>query len=365
MRFLNAVGGGIVRRVDRDVALVEEEDGFETPVLIKECVVIESGRRQDDGALPVDKQEAARRAVRQSALVAPPDDDDEPELPLVETRTGERLGLYLAFVPETVSRLGSTTFETYLINDSNYYLDYTYAVSGETGEWNLSARGTIEPNVQVCIERFGQESVNRFGRVSVQALAYKRGKSYTCKEPVSALLRIDPVKFYKLHTFGSNEFFDEKAWVLPLVEGDLPVAEIPVDAKALEKAMHEKNTPPRPAKVSRPKAPKEGPVEGRPAYTRTGRYHGRNEQRRYVAIAVADLPRHTRPLQGGEGPQNHLHSRQGRRRAASRHSRRVATQIQELRVSGRLVQGVWLRCHAGNDKLRRDSRAHLCCHGCG
>lgn len=261
VRFLNAVGGGIVRRVDRDVALVEEEDGFETPVLIKECVVIESGRRQDDGALPVDKQEAARRAVKQPAPVVLPDDDDEPELPLVETRTGERLGLYLAFVPETVSRLGSTTFETYLINDSNYYLDYTYAVSGETGEWNLAARGTIEPNVQVCIERFGQESVNRFGRVSVQALAYKRGKSYTCKEPVSALLRIDPVKFYKLHTFGPNEFFDEKAWVLPLVEGDLLVAEIPVDAKALEKAMHEKNTPPRPAKVSRPKALKEGPVE--------------------------------------------------------------------------------------------------------
>jgi len=46
-----------------------------------------------------------------------------------------------------------------------------------------------------------------------------------------------------------------------LQESDLPVAEIPVDAKALEKAMHEKNTSPRPAKVSRPKAPKEGPVE--------------------------------------------------------------------------------------------------------
>ena len=49
MRFLNAVGGGIVRRVDRDVALVEEEDGFETPVLVRECVVIESGRRTEAG----------------------------------------------------------------------------------------------------------------------------------------------------------------------------------------------------------------------------------------------------------------------------------------------------------------------------
>ena len=113
VRFLNAVGGGIVRRVDRDVALVEEEDGFETPVLIKECVVIESGRRQDDGALPVDKQ---------SAPVALPDDDDEPELPPVETRTRERLGLSPAFVPDTVSPLGSTPFAVSPLTDRTLYL---------------------------------------------------------------------------------------------------------------------------------------------------------------------------------------------------------------------------------------------------
>lgn len=261
VRFLNAVGGGIVRRVDRDVALVEEEDGFETPVLVRECVVIESGRRQDDGVVPADKQEPARRAVKQPVAAVRPDDEEAPEWPLVETRTGERLSLYLAFVPDAVNHLGSTTFETYLINDSNYYLDYTYAVSGETGEWTLCAHGTLEPNVQVCVESFGQDAVNRFGRVSVQALAYKRGKGYACKEPVSALLRIDPVKFYKLHTFGANDFFEEKAWVLPLVEGDLPAVEIPLDAKVLEKAMQEKNTPQQPRKIPRHKAPKEGPVE--------------------------------------------------------------------------------------------------------
>lgn len=261
VRFLNAVGGGIVRRIDRDVVLVEEEDGFETPVLARECVVIESGRRQDDGVVPADKQEPVRRAVKQPTPVVHPDEEEEPELPLVETRTGDRIGLYLAFVPEACNRLGSTAFDTYLINDSNYYLDYTYAVSDETGDWTMCARGTVEPNVQVNIEHFGQESVNRFARVAVQALAYKRGKSYSCKEPLSVLLRIDPVKFYKLHTFADNEFFEEKAWVLPLIEKDLPVADIPVDAAALAQAMHEKNPLPQPHKTPRPMPAKEGPVE--------------------------------------------------------------------------------------------------------
>ena len=185
-----------MRRIDRDVVLVEEEDGFETPVLARECVVIESGRKQDNDIVPTDKQEIARRTARQVAP-QPADDDDEPELPLVETRKGERVSLYLAFVPESCSRLGSTTFDAYLINDSNYYLDYLYAGSDETGEWTMYSRGTVEPNVQVHLESFGQESVNRFGRISVQAVAYKRGKSYACKEPVSTVLRIDPVKFYK------------------------------------------------------------------------------------------------------------------------------------------------------------------------
>jgi len=42
VRFLNAVGGGIVKGFkNKDIVWVEEEDGFETPVLIRECVVIE------------------------------------------------------------------------------------------------------------------------------------------------------------------------------------------------------------------------------------------------------------------------------------------------------------------------------------
>lgn len=34
VRFLNSVGGGTVVKINKDIAYVEEEDGFETPVLI-------------------------------------------------------------------------------------------------------------------------------------------------------------------------------------------------------------------------------------------------------------------------------------------------------------------------------------------
>ena len=48
VRYLNAVGGGKVTKIDDKIAYVEEPDGFETPVLIRECVVVDP----DGGIVP-------------------------------------------------------------------------------------------------------------------------------------------------------------------------------------------------------------------------------------------------------------------------------------------------------------------------
>ena len=52
VRFLNAVGGGRVAKIQGQVAYVVDEDGFETPVLLRECVVVGSG----DSFYNVEKQ---------------------------------------------------------------------------------------------------------------------------------------------------------------------------------------------------------------------------------------------------------------------------------------------------------------------
>ena len=39
VRFLNSTGGGIIRRIEGNIAYVDE-DGFETPTLLRECVVV-------------------------------------------------------------------------------------------------------------------------------------------------------------------------------------------------------------------------------------------------------------------------------------------------------------------------------------
>ena len=43
VRFLNEIGGGIVKGFrGKDIVLVEDSDGFDIPMPIRECVVIET-----------------------------------------------------------------------------------------------------------------------------------------------------------------------------------------------------------------------------------------------------------------------------------------------------------------------------------
>ena len=140
VRFLNSVGGGIVKKINKDIALVEEEDGFETPVLLRECVVIEAGKKYSD---PVPEKRTDSPQISRN-IIQEEEEEAEDELPLLETPEGERLNILLAFVPEERKNLQISRFDAYLINDSNYFLDFTYSCKTDAG-WLVRYHGSIEP----------------------------------------------------------------------------------------------------------------------------------------------------------------------------------------------------------------------------
>lgn len=45
VRFLNAVGGGVISRIEGNMAYVTDEDGFDNPVFLRECVVVEEKKK--------------------------------------------------------------------------------------------------------------------------------------------------------------------------------------------------------------------------------------------------------------------------------------------------------------------------------
>lgn len=247
VRFLNEVGGGKVTGfIGKDMVTVEDADGFEIPMLKRECVVIET----DEYNIPKPAAPKAERAT--PTPKAPQRKQEEEEEPPVTFREPERKGgnvlnVYLAYVPVDSRRMMETPFEAYLVNDSNYTLFFNYLMA-EGHAWQSKFQGLAEPNTKIFLEEFPKSALNELERVAVQFVAYKPDKPFLLKPAVQVELRIDTVKFYKLHTFQPSDFFEEPALLYDVVRDDVPAHQVFVDAGALQQALIEKKrTDSRPA----------------------------------------------------------------------------------------------------------------------
>ena len=86
--------------------------------------------------------------------------------------------------------------------------------------------------------------------------------SFLFKPAVSVELRIDTVKFYKLHTFRESIFFEEPSLIYDIVKDDVPVKQVFVSAEDIKDALLQKHEPePRVSKPSRTKVIKNDILE--------------------------------------------------------------------------------------------------------
>ena len=236
VRFLNTTGGGVVKGFQgKDIALVEDEEGFDIPVLIRECVVIEPAndaqvRQNSKPSEAIQQNNIANKVVE--------------EYKVEETKGGEQLAVLLAYLPIDVKSLSTTNFECYLINDSNYYLSYNYISRTEEG-WVSRNTGTIEPNTRLFLEEFSKSELNDLERICLQFFAYKKNKAFSLKNSYSVELHIDTVKFYKLHSFKENDYFEDEAIIYPMVRRDLAEKELFISAEEIEQAIKQKEQRPR------------------------------------------------------------------------------------------------------------------------
>lgn len=222
VRFLSEVGGGKVAGFQgKNIVLVEDEDGFQVPMRVTEVVVVGDEDYDTKHAIEVrSEQQKAVREIVQEEETEPADKPITFRAKPEERRGGDKLSAFLAFVPMDVKELSQTRFESYLVNDSNYYMRYVY-MTAEGAAWTVRAEGEIEPNTKEFIEEFGREDLNALEHGCVQMLAYKRDKHFLLKPVVNAQVRIDPVKFYKLHAFRENDFFEQPALIYTIIENDI------------------------------------------------------------------------------------------------------------------------------------------------
>lgn len=226
VRYLNAVGGGVVTKVEGRMAYVNE-DGFETPVLVADLVVVmPAGSEPAAGKGPrlmFDQQayDAGRSQRGHASGVAETAPAPEEELPVEETPHGDAMTVTLAFEPTDVKKLQESEFNAVLVNDSNYFLAFAFmGRSAEEKEWSLIYQATVAPNELIDLATYNHLSLGKIERVALQAVAFKKDKPFAMKAPVSATRRLDLTKFHKYHCFRPGVYFDTPVLEFPLVSDD-------------------------------------------------------------------------------------------------------------------------------------------------
>lgn len=262
VKFLSEVGGGKIAGFQgKNIVLVEDKDGFQIPTPLSDVVVVQSedysttktislsmeNEEQKAEETPLSFGRRSVKAIMQQGqeedvdMSVPDMVDVQKEIvfrPKVEERKGGNLlSLYLAFIPIDIKDLSHPRFETYLVNDSNYYIQFIY-MSSEDNSWRLRSQREIEPNKKIYLEELSLTDVNHIGHIAVQLIAYKRDKPFTMKEPVCVSFRLEPIKFHKVHTFENNSFFDVPALLYTLIENDVPKRPWTVDPKILKQEMY-------------------------------------------------------------------------------------------------------------------------------
>lgn len=222
VRFLNSTGGGRITRIEGRIAYVEE-DGFETPVLVNELVVVLPAGHEPavkGSRLMFDQKgyDEGKKSARVAAVPEEPKRAPEPEnLPVEETERGEKINVVLGFEPVNIKTLSTTDIAAVLINDSNYYLSFSVMVRDmAAGEWRALYQGEVAPNESIDIAVFRQENIAEIERIVFQGIAYKKGKPFSIKFPMNVSRKIDVTKFFKVHCFRPGVYLEKPSIEIPL-----------------------------------------------------------------------------------------------------------------------------------------------------
>ncbi|WP_423128251.1 DUF2027 domain-containing protein [Gaoshiqia sp. Z1-71] len=238
VKFLNDVGGGVITKiVSANLVHVENEDGFEIPVLTHEIILDAEQAPKTDKKPSVEqfvKQGVAEIPVREEVIDEPPvyiAGNDEPKF-------------YLAFLPENSHNPLEGQTRIYLINDSNFFVLYHYS-HFRGNEYETREAGKLEPNTKLALGAISQAEIANLPEFAFQLIYFKE-KAPRLEKPVIRKVSVNPVKFYKSGSFSKSDFFREKVMLFKLNETAMDKALEELTEKEVKKVVREKE-PARPA----------------------------------------------------------------------------------------------------------------------
>lgn len=234
VKFLNAVGGGrVVSFQSKNIAVVEDHDGFEIPILISELVQVPEVESYE---------RTSRKTEADKPVVETPKPAPKPVAELIPGNDKPRF--YMAFYPTDQNNPIGGEIEVYLINDSNFTLLYHY-VHFDGEKYQTVDAGELEPNTKNYLEGLSMSDLSNLPKFLFRIIPYmKEGKKLTAV--VEKEVTVNAVKFYKEKSFSKNDYFDGNAMIFDLVTNPLQEEMDKLTEKDFKKIVNEKDKENRP-----------------------------------------------------------------------------------------------------------------------
>jgi hypothetical protein len=215
VRFLNAVGGGVVKSViSKTMVNVEDYDGFEIPTLINELVVV-------DDSLSMNAEKRFAR-IRANANEKKEEQPEVKEIPKAEPKfiAGKNAPeFYMAFVPQNEVNPVDGEMKVYLVNNSNNFLLYNYCHL-KNKVYRSVESGKMNPNSNRYIESFTTMDLNDLPEFQFQLLFFLE-ESPKLESPAVKSIHLNPVKFYKQNSYEKTRYFTQNAMIISLLAPDM------------------------------------------------------------------------------------------------------------------------------------------------
>ncbi len=238
VKFLNDVGGGVVKKVQNTIAYVETKDGFEIPSSFSELILVEEANPLQNQTLrqfskPVEKsfspQEEEmnreyqklldKKAVAVVEKVETEELADSTDDENIITNENCTLNIILGIVPVKTKKSGEPEFRIYMISDCDYRMFYTLSIIKENFVYGHSA-GLVEEDSKEQITTLTVTELRELQSLKINCIFFKTG-IYLPHEPLVHEYKIDIFHLTDLANWQENDYFDEKAIIVNLTEESL------------------------------------------------------------------------------------------------------------------------------------------------
>lgn len=219
VKFLNDVGGGHIQSIDRNLAYVLTEDGFEIPMSISELILVEPVRVNPNTAGSTMQPVPELKNIPELKRVNPVSDSsnelhEQEELP--DSGKNPVFSILYGVLPGRRFDLRNESTDLYLINDSEFNLYFNLGLVDEQYLRSLQS-GLLEADTKLFIASFSREELNEFPVFRVQGL-FLRKSMHLSYSPLNIDFQIDLMELFSSDGFTENDFFDQKAYIRPLKE---------------------------------------------------------------------------------------------------------------------------------------------------